>query len=211
MALHAPDPDGSPPALERTPLIFHVRPTINLAGAQFFELCQLNRELRLERTAQGDIVIAPPAGGATGARNLRLTRRLGEWADGDGSGIAFDSSTGFELPNGAMRSPDAAWVTRSRLAQLTPEQKDKFLPLCPDFVVELLSPTDSLAITREKMEEYVANGAQLGWLIDPAQHRVHVFRPGMPLQILEQPTEVGAYPVLPGFVLQLANLWDAGF
>ena len=143
-------------------------------------------------------------------RNLRISRQLAEFADRDGSGVAFDSSTGFELPNGAVRSPDGAWVARARLAGLTPEPKNKFLPLCPDFVIELLSPAESLAVTREKMEEYIANGAQLGWLIDAEQARVYVYRPGEAPLILDQPSEVSGHPVLPGFVLQLANIWDPG-
>jgi len=127
-----------PPALERGPLVLHVQPAIDLTSEQFFALCQLNRDLRFERTAKGDIIVMPPTGAATGARNLRLGVQLSVWAERDGSVVVFDSSTGFELPNGATRSPDVAWVRRIRLAQLTPQQKERFLPLCPDFLIELL-------------------------------------------------------------------------
>jgi Uma2 family endonuclease len=202
---------AAPAALERGPLVLHVRPAIDLTSEQFFALCQLNRDLRMERTAKGDIVVMPPTGGATGARNVRLVTQLSLWAERDGAGIVFDSSTGFELPNGATRSPDAAWVRRTRLAHLSAEQKERFIRLCPDFVIELRSPSDSLRLTEEKMREYSANGAELGWLIDPEQRRVHVYRPGLDTQRIDEPTELAGEPVLPGFVLHLAPIWDAGF
>jgi Uma2 family endonuclease len=185
-----------------------IRPAIELTDDEFFALCQLNRDLRFERTSQGDIIIMPPTGAATGNRNAEITAQLRNWAKQDGTGAVFDSSTGFKLPNGADRSPDAAWIPRSRLATLTAEQKDKFLPLCPDFVIELLSPTDALATTQAKMTEYVENGAQLGWLIDPELRQTHVYRPLKAIVVLENVTEIPADPELPGFVLDLREIWE---
>lgn len=185
-----------------------IRPAIELTDDEFFALCQLNRDLRFERTSQGDIIIMPPTGAATGVRNAEITAQLANWAKQDGTGAVFDSSTGFKLPNGADRSPDAAWITRSRLATLTAEQKDKFLPLCPDFVIELLSPTDALAATQAKMTEYLENGAQLGWLIDPEVRQIHMYRPSKAIVVLENVAEITADPELPGFVLDLREIWE---
>ncbi len=196
--------------IEARPLVLHWPPAIEMTREQFFDFCQLNRDLRIERTVQGDIVLMPPTGGETGARNSRLTTQVTLWAEQDGSGVAFDSSTGFDLPNGATRSPDVSWVKRSRLAALTPEQKKKFLPLCPDFVIELRSPSDRLSTVQEKMEEYIANGAQLGWLIDPVERRVYIYRPRAAVERLENPVQLAGEPVLPGFVLELAPVWEPG-
>ena len=131
------------------------------------------------------------------------------WADQDGTGVATDSSTGFDLPNGATRSPDAAWIKRSRLAALTEEQKSKFLPLGPDFVIELRSSSDKLKTLQAKMQEYIDNGAQLGWLLDPFDRRVYVYRPGVVMECLENPATISGDPELPGFSLELAKIWDA--
>lgn len=185
-----------------------IRPAIELTDDEFFALCQLNRDLRFERTSQGDIIIMPPTGAATGVRNADITRQLGNWAKRDGTGAVFDSSTGFKLPNSADRSPDAAWIPRSRLATVTAEQKEKFPPLCPDFVIELLSPTDTLAATQAKMTEYIENGAQLGWLIDPEMRQIHVYRPHQAVVVLKNVAEIGADPELPGFVLDLREIWQ---
>ena len=176
---------------------------IELTDEQFFLLCQHNRELRFERTAKGEILIMPQTGGETGNRNADLTFQLQAWSRQNNLGKAFDSSTGFKLPNGANRSPDASWVKRDRWFALTPEQRKKFLPLCPDFVVELRSPSDSLKETQEKMQEYIDNGARLGWLIDPQTRRVEIYRPNQDVEILENPATVPGEDVLPGFVLDL--------
>jgi Uma2 family endonuclease len=189
-------------------VVIHMRPALDMTDEQFFLLCQQNRDLRIERTAQGDLIVMPPTGGATGNRNQEITRQLGNWTKENGTGAAFDSSTGFKLPNGAERAPDAAWVRRERLAALTREEKDRFLPLCPDFVLELRSPTDKLATVQGKMEEYVANGAQLGLLLDPETRRVHVYRPGAEVEVIENPESVSAEPVLPGFRLDLREIWE---
>ncbi|MBI4639759.1 MAG: Uma2 family endonuclease [Candidatus Tectomicrobia bacterium] len=197
--------------VESLPLIVHLQPVINLTDDQFFEFCQINRDLRIERTAQGELLIMPPAGGETGGRNSELNLQLRMWAKRDSTGVAFDSSTGFTLPNRAMRSPDAAWVKRSRLAMLTREQKKKFLPLCPDFVIELRSPSDTLRTLHAKMREYMENGAQLGWLIDPEGKQVYIYRPQSQVERLENPMALSGDPVLPGFVLDLQEIWETGF
>jgi len=196
------------PQVRTSGFTIHLSPVINLTDDQFFELCQINRDLRLERTAQGDIIVMPPTGWETGDRNAEITCQLRNWAKLDGSGVATDSSTGFKLPNGADRSPDAAWVSRARLLNLTPEQKKKFLPLCPDFVIELCSPTDDLDDLKLKMDEYMENGARLGWLIVPKDRHVHVYRPGAAVEILKGVQEVSGEPELKGFVLNLREIWE---
>ena len=199
------------PYSDTAPIQLQLRPVVDLNDDEFFELCQINRKLRIERTAEGDLVIMPPAGGETGSQNAILTALVTTWALQDNTGVAFDSSTGFTLPNGAMRAPDAAWVKRSRLASLTPEQKKKFLPLCPDFVIELRSPSDSLKAVQQKMQEYIDNGARLGLLLDPLERRVYVYRPEVTVVCLDNPTSVSAEPELPGFVLDLSRIWESGF
>jgi Uma2 family endonuclease len=178
-----------------------------LTDHEFYEFCQLNRDLRIERTSDGDLVVMPPTGGNTGRINSALTGLLWPWVEADGTGVGFDSSTGFTLPNGAERSPDAAWVKRSRWEALTQEEREEFPPLCPDFVVELRSRTDSLRTLQAKMQEYVANGALLGWLIDPLQKKVYVYRPASEVVCLDDPKTISGDPVLPGFVLDLQRLW----
>ncbi len=175
---------------------------------RFYTFCRANADLRIERTAEGEIIVMPPTGWETGKRNSELTRQVGNWSLENSRGSATDSSTGFILPNKAERAPDAAWVRRERLLQLTAQQRSKFLPLCPDFAVELKSPTDSLPFLQAKMEEYVANGAQLGWLLDPENRTVYVYRPNVPVEKLENVLEVSGEPELPGFVLQLAEIWE---
>jgi Uma2 family endonuclease len=196
------------PQVEIHPVVLKLKPAINLTDEQLFELCQLNRDWRIEYTAQGELIVMPPTGGETSNRNAEITFQVQAWTRGDQTGVAFDSSTGFKLPNGATRSPDAAWVRRSRLAGLTREQKQKFLPLCPDFVIELRSPTDNLQAVLDKMQEYLDNGPQLGWLLDPLTRRVHVYRPQRSPEILEAPSTVSADPFLPGFVLDLRKIWE---
>jgi Uma2 family endonuclease len=195
-------------AVELPPLVLHLRPAIEMTAEQFFEFCQLNRDVRIERTAEGDLIVMPPTCAKTGARNAEITSQLQLWAKRDRSGVAFDSSTGFTLPNGATRSPDAAWVKRTRLARLTPEQREKFLPLCPDFVIELRSPSDPLRLVQSKMREYTANGARLGWLIDPLERHVYLYRPRTAVRRLDRPAHLSADPVLPGFVLDLSPIWE---
>jgi Uma2 family endonuclease len=195
---------------EYHPVVLHTRPALEMDEEQFFEFCQLNREWRIERSAEGDLEIMPPTGGETGNRNFELTTDVGVWARHDSSGVGFDSSTGFVLPNGAIRSPDASWVKRERLANFTVEQKQRFLPLCPDFLIELRSPSDPLAPIEAKMLEYMENGARLGWLIDPVEKKVYVYKPGEPVEVLNKPDRLSGDPVLPGFVLGLKPVWEPG-
>ena len=196
------------PQVSLNSFTIHLKPAIELTEDQFFALCQLNRDLRLERNAEGDIIVMPPTGGETGNRNAEITGQLVIWTKQDGTGAAFDSSTGFKLPNGADRSPDAAWVQKSRLAVLTQEEKQKFLPLCPDFVIELLSPSDELEEVKAKMDEYIENGARLGWLLEPRSRRVYVYRPGESVIMIENTGQISGEPELPGFVLNLREIWE---
>lgn len=196
------------PSLLADSVTIHLRPAFELTDEQFFTLCQINGNLRLERTAHGDLIVMPPTGGETGNRNADITTQLYVWAKRNGTGAAFDSSTGFKLPDGADRSPDVSWITRERLAQLTPEQKKKFIPLCPDFVLELRSPTDNIEAVQAKMREYMENGARLGLLIDPLTRRVHIYRPDVATEILENPQQVSGESVLAGFTLDLREIWQ---
>lgn len=186
-----------------TPLILDLA----LTDDQFFQLCQTHQDLKFERSASGELVIMAPTGGNTGKRNVKLTTQLDIWNTQTRMGEVFDSSTGFTLPNGANRSPDASWVRRDRWDALTPEQQERFVPLCPDFVVELLSPSDSLDRTRAKMVEYIDNGAQLGWLINRQQRQVEIYRPGQAPEILDSPTVLSGETTLPGFTLDLVPIW----
>ena len=179
---------------------------IDLTDEQFFQMCQKNRDYRFERTASGELLIMPPTGSDTGRRNVKLTTQLDIWNSESNLGEVFDSSTGFTLPNGAERSPDASWVKIERWNALTPEQQEKFAPICPDFVIELRSRTDSLKELREKMQEYIENGAQLGWLIDRKNQRVEIYRPGKDVEILDNPASLSGENVLPGFVLDLQHI-----
>jgi Uma2 family endonuclease len=191
--------------------LLHLRPVIELTDDQLFELCQINQDLWIERTAEGDLVITPPEGWETGNRNANLVTLLTQWAWQDGTGVTSGSSAGFILPNGAICAPDATWVLRSRLAGLTAEQKQKFLPLCPDFVVEIRSPSDRLSTVQAKMQEYIDNGARLGWLFDPPNRVVYVYRANQAVERLENPATISGDPVLPGFVLDLQRIWGPGF
>jgi Uma2 family endonuclease len=185
----------------------NLEPVIILTDEQFYQLCLNNPDLKFERTAAGTLVIMAPTGGETGNRNGRLIQQLFNWSDSNPSGVAFDSSTGFRLPNGADRSPGAAWVALEKWQALTPEQRERFVPLCPDFVVELMSPSDNLLKTQEKMAEYRANGVRLGWLIDRENRSVEIYRPEQPVERLENPAMLSGEDVLPGFCLQLFRIW----
>ncbi|EAZ90289.1 Uma2 family endonuclease [Crocosphaera chwakensis] len=181
---------------------------LQVTPEQFAALAAANRELHLERTATGELIVNPPTGGNTGKRNWNIAGELYLWwRNAQEQGEAFDSSTGFELPNGANRSPDAAWVSQTRWDALTPEQQDSFIPLCPDFVVELRSKNDTLKDLRAKMEEYRENGAKLGWLIDPKNKRVEIYRPGQAVEVLENPNHLSGETVLSGFSLSLKRIW----
>ena len=180
---------------------------LQVTPEQFTALAAANRDLRLERTSQGELIVNPPAGWETGERNSSLTGQLYQWYEANETlGKVFDSSTGFTLPNGAIRSPDASWVSRERWEALTPEDKTTFPKICPDFVVELRSKSDKLPPLPEKMREYLENGAKLGWLIDPQSSRVEIYQTGKETEILENPTQLSGEPVLPGFILNLTRI-----
>ncbi len=194
-----------------TALILHWPGSLRLSDNQFYEFCRANDAWRIERTAQGDCVIMAPTGGETSWRNSRLNALLSIWAEGEGSGVVFDSSGGFILPDGAVRSPDVSWVRRSRLAALTADQRKQFMPLCPDFVIELRSPSDRLSDLQDKLREYLDNGARLGWLIDPETRQVYGYTPGQPAQCWDNPERLSGEPVLQGFGLDLKGIWEVGF
>jgi Uma2 family endonuclease len=174
---------------------------------QFAALAASNRELQLERTAKGELIVNPPTGWETGKRNFSIIGQLYRWYENHQQGEAFDCSTGFILPNGANRSPDACWISQERWDALTDAQKGTFANICPDFVVELRSGSDALKPLQEKMQEYMENGAKLGWLIDPQNKIVEVYRVGLEVEILSNPTELSGEEVLPGFVLNMRRVW----
>ena len=181
--------------------------SVGLTPDQFYRLCSDNPELRLELTARKEIVIMPPAGPESGAWNFNVNTQLGEWIKKDGRGIGFDSSAGFTLPNGAVRAPDAAWVLREKWDALTKEERMKFAPVVPNFVIEIRSQSEALRQQKSKMEEYLAAGAELGWLIDPFDRKVHIYRQSEQPKVLEDPASVSGDPELPGFVLDLTQVW----
>jgi Uma2 family endonuclease len=191
------------------PIQIHTRPALEMSDDQFFEFCRINQDLRLERTSEGDILIMTPEAGSTGRGDSLLNYYFEAWAQEDGSGQVFNSSAGFVLPNGAIRSPDIAWVRNSRLKKLTNEQWNTFLPLCPDFALELRSPKDRLTTLQQKMEEYIANGARLGWLLDPPSETVHVYHSRAKAKILKHPEELSGDPVLRNFRLHVPKIWAA--
>jgi Uma2 family endonuclease len=191
-----------------TAITLNLNSIIKLTSEQFYQLCEDNPDLKLERSANGELIAMPPTGGETGKRNVKVTTQLDLWNEQTELGEVFDSSTGFTLPNKADRSPDASWVEKSRWSALTPEQREKFIPLCPDFVIELVSPSDSLKKTQEKMQEYMENGCRLGWLINRKKREVEIYRPGEDVEVLQSPLTLSGENVLPGFVLNLQKIWN---
>jgi Uma2 family endonuclease len=185
-----------------------LQPAIALSENQFFTLCQQNPDLKIERSCQGELIIMPPTGGETGRKNAELIADFIIWNRQSKLGIVFDSSTCFRLPKGGDRSPDVSFIKKERWDSLTPEQQRKFPPLCPDFVLELLSPSDNLSFTQAKMQEYQANGVQLAWLLNPQDQQVEIYRLGYPVEILSCPRELFGENVLPNFVLNIAWLWQ---
>ena len=190
-----------------TALSVNFNSIIDLTDEQFFQLRQVNENLRFERTATGELIIMPPAGGETSNRNGKLTQQLFNWADADGTGVAFDSSGGFKLPNGADRSPDAAWLKLERWGTLTSEQKARFIPISPDSVIELLSPSDSLRVAQDKMNEYRDNGTRLGWLINQESRQVEIYRLSQEVEVLQSPATLSGETILCGFILNLQPIW----
>jgi Uma2 family endonuclease len=190
-----------------TTTIIKLEPAIALSEDQFYHLCTQNPALKFERNPHGELIIMPPTGGETGKNNATLIARFVIWNETYNLGVVFDSSTCFRLPQGGDRSPDIAWLRQERWDALTSEEKRKFPPLCPDFILELLSPSDNLATIQGKMREYLNSGAQLGWLINPETQQVEIYRPEQPVEILLAPSELSGEPVLPRFTLNLAWLW----
>jgi Uma2 family endonuclease len=179
-----------------------------MTADEFYDLCQANPDLWFELTREGKVIVMPPAGSEAGYRSGEVSRRLGNWAEVQG-GRVFDSSAGFQLPDGSIRAPDACWISDERLAPLTRAQKSKFIPLAPDFIVEVMSPSDRLADARNKMEDWMRNGVALGWLINPYQREVHVYRPGASdPEVLHGPDSVGGEGPVEGFVLHCQPIWD---
>ena len=189
-----------------TAITLNLQPTIELTDEQFELICSTNRDLRLERTATGELVIMPPTGGETGKRNSSINAQLWLWNQQHKLGEVFDSSTGFKLPNGATRSPDAAWIKKERWESLTPQQQKKFIPLCPDFVIELRSNSDNLSDVQKKMQEYLANGLVLGWLIDPQNKQVEVYQSDCLVEVLSNPVSLSNDDILLGFTLDLQGI-----
>jgi Uma2 family endonuclease len=207
-----PQADGAPPSLS-TQLLADVSAmsidarALDLTDERFMQLCRDNRELRFELTPHGELIIMGSTSSDTGRRNAKLNQRLANWAEQDGTGLCFDSSAGFTLPDGAKVSPDASWVRKDRYEALTQAERESFAPLCPDFVVELRSKSDRLALLQTKMSEYVKQGARLGWLIDPTTRTIYVYRPQQEPETLNAPATLTDDTVLPGFVLRLEEIW----
>ncbi|NEO71748.1 Uma2 family endonuclease [Moorena sp. SIO3H5] len=214
-------------AVETNPIVLRMPPALEMDDDQFFEFCQVNRDLRIERTLEREIIVMPPTGGETSDRNSDINFQLRLWNRQTKLGKVFESSCGFKLPNGADRSPDASWLKLERWESLSKEEamqrglggfpherlhqdRKKFIPLCPDFVIELRSPSDRVKDLKNKMEEYMKNGARLGWLIEPNSRRVYIYRPGADGSQLENPATVkGDDSVLPGFVMVMEEIWEA--
>ncbi len=182
-------------------------PQLKMSDEQFLEFCRTNRDLRIERLATGEVIVMPPAFSDTGNRNLKLAQQVANWADEDGTGETFDSSAGFTLPNGSMKSPDVSWIRLERWNQLSDDEKASFAPICPDFVIELCSSSDSLKRLQAKMNEYIENGVRLGILVDRKNQTVHIYRPNQAAQILQKPEIVSCAPELSGLSLKMNKIW----
>jgi len=183
------------------------KPIIQITDEQFYQLCCANPDVKFERNAQGEIIIMPPTGGETGKRNVEIAADFVFWNRQTKLGVVFDSSTCFKFPNKADRSPDVSWIKNERWDALTPEEKRKFPPIAPDFVLELMSPSDTLSEIQAKMAEYQENKVKLGWLIDPKTRRVEIYRVGQEVEVLQAPAILSGEDVLPGFVLNLQTIW----
>jgi len=197
----------SPPSENAAPFLMPDLTSLRLTPAQFEQVCRDNPDLRLELTSTGGLIVMPPTGSLTGKRNFNLDTQFGVWVEKDGTGIGFNSNAGFTLPNGAIRSPDVSWVRREKWDALSEDEQEEFAPLCPDFVIELRSRWQTLKAQQAKMQEYLDNGTELGWFIDPRNRRVYVYRRGEEVEVLTDAATVSADPILPGFELRLAELW----
>lgn len=191
---------------EIAPVTIRLHPVMTMTDEQFFDFCQLNQDVNIERNARGELVFMSPTGSEGEERNFNLIGQLWVWTKQDNTGVGFGSSGGFTLPNGAVRSPDAAWISKTRWSEIDLDLRKKFAPICPDFVVELRSATDNLPTLQEKMAEYIDNGAKLGWLIDPQQQKVYIYRQNSPVEELVKPLSLSGEEVLSGFILELQDL-----
>lgn len=192
-----------------TAFVLDLSPVINLTREQFYRICEANPDRKLERSPTGELIVMAPTGGETGCRNSELNLDVGLWNRQQKTGVVCDSSTGFSLPQGGDRSPDVSWIPLEKWESLTPEERKGFVPLCPDFVIELLSPSDSWKLGQAKMEEYQANGCRLGWLLDPKNKRVGIYRGDRPVEILDAPEILLGEDVLEGFELDVSFLWKS--
>jgi Uma2 family endonuclease len=190
-----------------TSLTVDFNSVLTITDEQFEQLCAKNRDLRFERTAKQELIVMSPTGGGTGKRNSDILTDINIWNRQQKLGVVFDSSTGFKLPNGAIRSPDVAWITNAKWEQIEPAAQDKFIPLSPDFLIELRSPSDNLKQLRAKMEEYRENGTRLGWLINRQDKQIEVYRLGKKKEVLDNPNQLSGEDVLSGFILNLAAIW----
>jgi Uma2 family endonuclease len=190
-----------------TAITINFNNVVKLTDDQFYQLCQDNPDVKFERNAKGELIVMPPTGGETGKRNAKLTARFVLWNEQTQLGEVFDSSTCFKLPNGSDRSPDVSWIQLERWNALTPEQREKFPPIAPNFVLELMSPSDTLSVVQAKMQEYMDAGVKLGWLIDRKTGRIEIYRQGQTKEVLEFPTRLSGEEILPGFVLDLQIVW----
>lgn len=191
------------------PIVIDLSPVINLTDEQFYHLAVSQPDcIKLERTPTGEIIVVTPHGAETSNRNIKILAQLETWADqNEDLGLAFDSDTEFNLPNGGNRSPDAAWISRARWESLSDREREVFPPICPDFVIELRSPSDRLRPLQDKMQEYLNSGLRLGWLINRQDKQVEIYRQGRSKEVLQQPATLSGEDVLPGFVLRLDKIW----
>lgn len=190
-----------------TAITINLNNIVRLSYDQFYQLCRDNPDIKFERNSKGELIVMPPTGGETGKFNAKLTTRFVVWNEQTQLGEVFDSSTCFRLPNGSDRSPGVSWIELSRWNSLSPEQREKFPPIAPDFVLELMSPSDNLSETQAKMQEYMDAGVKLGWLIDRKTRRVEIYRQGQGKEILESPASLSGENVLIGFTLDLQIIW----
>lgn len=196
-----------PAITEIIPVVLQLPSAIAMTDDQFYEFCQINRDFSIERSSTGELMIMSPTGSETDERNFNLIGQLWAWTKQDGTGVGFGSSGGFTLPNGAVRSPDAAWIKHTRWEAISSELRKKFAPICPEFLIELRSESDNLRILQDKMQEYIDNGTQLGWLIDRKQRQVFIYRPNIAVEVLDNPKNLCGEQLLPGFVLDLSQIW----
>lgn len=188
-------------------MVLKFHPVINMTDEQLFDFCQLNKDFRIERKANGEIIIDFLTDSENDQRNFELIGQLGLWTKLDATGVGFGSSGGFTLPSGAVRSPDAAWIKKTDWEAIPQDKRKKFAPVCPEFVVELRSESDGLKVLQDKMEEYINNGTKLGWLIDRKERKVYIYRSDNQVEELDNPSTLNGEEILSGFVLDLSSIW----